>query len=89
MHQDKLSKEKFITLYNEISGSECKCYKTGDIVKLNRNLELEFIGRKDDFVKVAGGYLVSLNEVEQRIKELLGENIEVSVMTSKIKILMY
>lgn len=85
LHQDKLSKEKFITLYNEISGSECKCYKTGDIVKLNRNLELEFIGRKDDFVKVAGGYLVSLNEVEQRIKELLGENIEVSVMTSKIK----
>lgn len=85
LNQDKLSKEKFITLYNEISGSKCKCYKTGDIVKLNRNLELEFIGRKDDFVKVAGGYLVSLNEVEQRIKELLGENIEVSVMTSKIK----
>lgn len=85
LNQDKLTNEKFITLYNGISDNECKCYKTGDIAKINRNLELEFIGRIDDFVKVAGGYLVSLNEVEQRIQELLGENIEVTVITSKLK----
>lgn len=85
LNQDKLTNEKFITINNILTNSKIKCYKTGDIVKINTNLELEFIGRKDDFVKVAGGYLISLNEVEQRIKELLGENIEVSVIASQFK----
>lgn len=85
LNQSELTDEKFITIYNEILDRKIKCYKTGDIAKINKNLELEFMGRKDDFVKVAGGYLVSLNEVEQRIKELLGEDIEISVISSKVK----
>lgn len=68
--------KKFINIYSPISDSIVRAYKTGDIVKINSNLEIEFIGRTDDIVKVNGGYLVALNEVEKRISDLLGENIE-------------
>lgn len=85
LNQEKLTSEKFITIKNPISNENIKCYKTGDIVKINNKLELEFVGRQDDFIKVAGGYLVSLNEVEQRIKDLLGNTIEVSVISTQIK----
>ena len=34
-------------------------------------------GRTDDVVKVNGGYLVALNEVENKIQKLLGNNFEV------------
>lgn len=83
--QKMLTEEKFIKIKNNITGKENYFYKTGDIVKLNNDLELEFMGRSDDFVKIAGGYLVSLNEVEQRIKDLVGKNIEICVIVSKIK----
>ncbi len=68
--------KKFIKFYNPICGSIVNGYKTGDIVKINNNLEIEFIGRNDDIVKVNGGYLVALNEVEKRISSLLGDTIE-------------
>ena len=84
LNQETLTKEKFITIKDVIKDNNVKCYKTGDIAKINEDLELEFIGRTDDFVKVAGGYLVSLNEVEQRISSLLGEHIEVTVITSQV-----
>lgn len=67
---------RFTKFYNPITNSLVHAYKTGDIAKINDNLELEFIGRNDDIVKVNGGYLVALNEVETRINNLLGENIE-------------
>ena len=68
--------KKFIKFYNPICGSIVNGYKTGDIVKINNNLEIEFIGRNDDIVKVNGGYLVALNEVEKRVSSLLGDTIE-------------
>lgn len=68
--------KRFTSFYNPITDSMVHGYKTGDIAKINDNLELEFIGRDDDIVKVNGGYLVALNEVEKRISNLLGENIE-------------
>lgn len=68
--------KKFINIYSPLSNSIVRAYKTGDIVKINSNLEIEFVGRTDDIVKVNGGYLVALNEVEKRISDLLGENIE-------------
>lgn len=67
---------KFIKFYNPICDEEVYGYKTGDIAKINDNLELEFIGRNDDIVKVNGGYLVALSEVEKKVGELLGDKIE-------------
>lgn len=68
---------KFINIYNPILNKYVKAYRTGDIVKINKNLEIEFIGRDDDVVKVNGGYLVALNEVESKIQKVLGSNFEV------------
>lgn len=68
---------KFITIYNPILNKYVKAYRTGDIVKINTHLEIELIGRDDDVVKVNGGYLVALNEVESKIQKLLGKNFEV------------
>lgn len=71
------TQNKFIEIYHPILGEKVKAYRTGDIVKINKHLEIEFIGRNDDVVKVNGGYLVALNEVENRIQKLLGNNFEV------------
>lgn len=70
----EISEKKFIQIYNPIINEKVKMYKTGDIAKINNNLEIEFLGRNDDIVKVNGGYLIALNEVENTIQKLLGEN---------------
>ena len=70
------TKNKFIEIYHPILQKKVKAYRTGDIVKINKNLEIEFIGRDDDIVKVNGGYLVALNELETKFKNLLGENFD-------------
>ena len=82
---EDLTNKKFIQIKNILNNQICNAYKTGDMAKINSKLELEFLGRKDDFVKVAGGYLVSLNEVEQKIKEIIGIDIEISTITLPIK----
>lgn len=71
------TQNKFTWIYHPILDRKVKAYRTGDIVKINKHLEIEFIGRDDDVVKVNGGYLVALNEVENRIQKLLGNNFEV------------
>lgn len=71
------TEKKFINLYNPILKKQVKAYKTGDVAKINKYLEIEFIGRDDDVVKVNGGYLVALNEVSSRIQNLLGNHFEV------------
>lgn len=69
------TEKRYIQIFNPITKTLIRAYKTGDFAKINNNLEIEFIGRKDDIVKVNGGYLVALNEVEQKVNELLN-NIE-------------
>jgi amino acid adenylation domain-containing protein len=71
------TQSKFVKIISPFSGKLVKAYRTGDIAKVNKQLEIEFIGRDDDVVKVNGGYLVALNEVENRIQKLLGNNFEV------------
>lgn len=70
----EITDKKFIRIYNPIINENVKIYKTGDIAKINNDLEIEFLGRDDDIVKVNGGYLIALNEVENTIQKLLGEN---------------
>jgi amino acid adenylation domain-containing protein len=45
-----------------------RMYKTGDLVRLNRSGELEYVGRTDDQIKLRG-YRVELGEVEQLLME--------------------
>ena len=76
---------KFFKFYNPIINRTVKGYRTGDIVKLNNNLELDYLGRNDDFKKINGGYLVSLTEVEKRIERILGETINIAVVAIPIR----
>lgn len=57
INNPKLTNEKFIMYNNE------RVYKTGDICKWNYFGQLEFIGRKDDQIKM-GGYRIELSEIE-------------------------
>jgi fengycin family lipopeptide synthetase D/tyrocidine synthetase-3 len=52
-----------IILYNGI-------YNTGDIVSLNENDDFIFHGRKDDQIKIRGGYRVSLQEIKKTVESL-------------------
>lgn len=71
------TQKRFIKITCPFSQKTVRAYRTGDIVKINKHYELEFIGRNDDVVKVNGGYLVALNEVENRIQKLLGNNFQI------------
>lgn len=78
---EEKTKNHFIKITNPYTHKIVKAYKTGDYVKINKNLELEFLGRKDDFKKVNGGYLVSIAEVEKRIQNIIGNSINASVIS--------
>lgn len=71
------TEKRFVELYNPLLNKKVIAYKTGDIAKINSNLEIEFIGRTDDMVKINGGYLVALNEVEQKLRQLLGNDFDI------------
>ncbi|MDP7319967.1 MAG: amino acid adenylation domain-containing protein [Bacteriovoracaceae bacterium] len=47
-----------------------RLYKTGDLGRYNTQGELEFLGRKDDQVKI-NGYRVELAEVEQALEKIV------------------
>ena len=76
LNLDKQTNEKFIEVYNPLLNKKVKAYRTGDSAKINKNLEIDYIGRNDDIVKVNGGYLVALNEVQNMIQKLLGFDYE-------------
>lgn len=71
-----ITEAKFKTIKNVINSENIKIYKTGDIAKINDDLEIEYIGRTDDVVKVNNGYLVSINEVESKINKIIGNKFE-------------
>ncbi len=74
------TKKRFINIYNPIVEKNVRIYKTGDIVKLNEKLDIEYIGRTDDMVKVNGSYLVALNEIENIIYRIINKQNRVSVV---------
>lgn len=63
---EQITKDKFKKIYNPIIKQEIEIYKTGDIVKINKDLELEFIGREDDIVKVNRRLSCSIKRVREK-----------------------
>ncbi len=66
LNQPVLTAEKFIL--NPFSVGSEKIYRTGDLVKWNKNLQLEFIGRIDNQIKIRG-FRVELGEIESTINK--------------------
>jgi len=89
----ELTETKFQNIRNVIKKNEfIDIYKTGDIAKINNKLQLEYIGRTDNMVKVNNGYLVSINEVEAKVNKIIGNKyqfciIDINTNTTKSLIL--
>ena len=64
------SKVRIANPYNN-DGSSDMMYKTGDLVWWNENGELEFVGRKDNQVKVSG-FRIELGEIEHALSMCKG-----------------
>ncbi len=58
--------EKAFFPYQSPSDGSVRVYNTGDIVRLTDSLELQFIGRKDQQVKIHG-QRIELGEIENRL----------------------
>ncbi|WP_108867379.1 non-ribosomal peptide synthetase [Aquimarina aquimarini] len=65
-NRPKLTEEKFVE--NPFK-TNTKLYKTGDLVRVQHDGNIQFIGRKDNQVQVRG-YRVEPGEIESRIEEL-------------------
>ena len=79
LNLNEITSEKFINVLNPITNKMVKAYKTGDIVRINNNFEIEYIGRKDDMVKINGSYLIAINEVENTILKLINAKYKIAV----------
>jgi len=77
IHQEVLTAEKFIA--DPFNGG--RMYKTGDIAKRLPDGKLEFLGRKDDQIKI-NGYRIELPEIENQLAAFAGIN-EALVVLSK------
>ena len=64
----ELTKSKFISNPADVSKT---LYRTGDLGRFNNHGELEFLGRKDDQVKVRG-HRVELGEIEFQLNKVQG-----------------
>ncbi|WP_316812011.1 polyketide synthase [Pedobacter heparinus] len=78
LNRPELTAEKFINL--QIAGSENRVYLTGDLARYEADGTIEFLGRRDDQVKVRG-YRIELGEIEAILNEI--EGIKQAVVTAK------
>ena len=67
---DTLTQERFKVIDHPYFGKS-RFYKTGDLMKLNADGTFEYIGRKDNQVKI-NGYRIELEEIEKNISNVLG-----------------
>lgn len=67
LNKPELTAEKFIV--NPFDKEKrTKVYRTGDLVKLNSKMQIEFLGRIDSQVKIRG-FRIELDEIESVIKQ--------------------
>ncbi|MDR3222819.1 MAG: amino acid adenylation domain-containing protein, partial [Methanobrevibacter sp.] len=82
-----LTKQKFIsnpyqTKQEKTSNINNKLYKTGDLARINKDNQIEFIGRSDDQVKIRG-FRIELGEIDNTIQGI--ENVSKSITIAKNK----
>ncbi|WP_298427959.1 amino acid adenylation domain-containing protein, partial [uncultured Kordia sp.] len=77
LHQEELTQEKFI---NHPFKEGKNLYKTGDLAKRLSDGSIQYLGRKDDQVKIKG-YRIELGEIETRLEEI--EHINEAVVIAK------
>ncbi|MFC0781193.1 amino acid adenylation domain-containing protein, partial [Flavobacterium sp. HJSW_4] len=80
LNRDDLTSEKFIKS-PFIKGETL--YRSGDIVKVLKNGELEYLGRKDHQVKIRG-FRIELGEIETAISQYSEEILQVIVEAKEI-----
>ncbi|NOY96735.1 MAG: amino acid adenylation domain-containing protein [Chlorobi bacterium] len=71
-------------VFFKLNGEEKKFYRTGDIVRMDKDGYYYFIGRVDDQVKIEG-YRVNLIEVENAVRNLIPDSKVVAVAHEKIQ----
>jgi amino acid adenylation domain-containing protein len=67
--QPELTAERYPTI--DIDGTKVRVYKTGDLVRMRASGELDFVGRKDEQVKLRG-YRIELGEVAATLRAAPG-----------------
>ncbi len=83
LNKSELTEKQFIE--NSFSPSVATpVYKTGDMVRLLANGELDFLGRNDDQVKIRG-HRIECGEIENRLRQCPGVNEAVVVAINQVK----
>lgn len=73
-----LTGERYVTIEVPRLG-RVRAYRTGDIVRLRANGDLDFVGRRDFQVKI-NGHRIELEEVENTLRAIPGVNDAVAVI---------
>jgi non-ribosomal peptide synthetase-like protein len=69
LNRDELTCDRFVTdPFREAKSNQARLYRSGDLVRLLENGELEFLGRLDRQVKIRG-YRIELAEIEAVLHE--------------------
>ena len=64
--REELTAEAFVTV-PDASGADRRWYRTGDLVRRDASGDLEYVGRRDDQVKILG-HRIELGEIEQALR---------------------
>ena len=71
LHDEELTKERFIEVDPTGPIPEERLYKTGDLCRWREDGEIEFLGRVDQQVKIRG-FRVELEEIESMLESMQG-----------------
>lgn len=71
LHDEALTRERFIEVDPTGPIPEERLYKTGDLCRLREDGEIEFLGRVDQQVKIRG-FRVELEEIESTLESMEG-----------------
>lgn len=82
LNNEQLTNEKFVN-WKSTDGKIIRIYRTGDIAQYLPDGNIEFLGRKDDQVKISG-HRIELAEVELAINSLSGIHQTVVIASSHL-----
>lgn len=71
LHDEALTKERFIEMEPSDLIPDNRLYKTGDLCRWTENGEIEFLGRVDQQVKIRG-FRIELEEIESTLESMEG-----------------